>query len=61
MVGVGGYGYGWDVGNGPGGVRLVGKSGAQPGARSYLRVYPDDGVVVAVLTNRKGGGHDPAG
>jgi CubicO group peptidase (beta-lactamase class C family) len=61
FTGVGGYGYGWDVGTGPGGVRLVGKAGAQPGAKSYLRVYPDDGVVVAVLTNRKGGGHDPVG
>lgn len=39
-TGSGGYGYGWDVGTGPGGVRLVGEAGAQPGVKSYLRVYP---------------------
>jgi CubicO group peptidase (beta-lactamase class C family) len=54
---IGSYAYGWDVGSGPGGERLVGKAGGQPGANSYLRVYPDDGVVVAVLTNRWKGGH----
>jgi CubicO group peptidase (beta-lactamase class C family) len=48
------YGYGWDVGTG-----VVGKAGAQLGARGYLRIYPDDDLVIAVLTNRKGGGHDP--
>jgi CubicO group peptidase (beta-lactamase class C family) len=48
------YGYGWDVGTG-----VVGKAGGQLGARSYLRIYPDDDLVIAVLTNRQGGGHDP--
>jgi CubicO group peptidase (beta-lactamase class C family) len=48
------YGYGWDIGT-----DVVGKAGAQSGARAYLRVYPDDDLVIAVLTNRKNGGHDP--
>jgi len=58
---IGSYAYGWDVGAGPGGERLVGKAGGQPGAKSYLRVYPDDGIVVAVLSNRWKGGHSASG
>jgi CubicO group peptidase (beta-lactamase class C family) len=58
---IGSYAYGWDVGSGPAGQRLVGKAGGQPGAKSYLRVYPDDGIVVAVLSNRWKGGHSAAG
>ena len=58
---IGSYAYGWDVSTGPGGERLVGKAGGQPGAKSYLRVYPDDGIVVAVLSNRWKGGHSAAG
>jgi CubicO group peptidase (beta-lactamase class C family) len=57
---IGSYAYGWDVSTGPGGERLVGKAGGQPGANSYLRVYPDDGIVVAVLSNRWKGGHSAA-
>jgi CubicO group peptidase (beta-lactamase class C family) len=58
---IGSYAYGWDVSSGPAGQRLVGKAGGQPGAKSYLRVYPDDGIVVAVLSNRWKGGHSAAG
>ncbi len=58
---IGSYAYGWDVSTGPAGQRLVGKAGGQPGAKSYLRVYPDDGIVVAVLSNRWKGGHSAAG
>ncbi len=58
---IGSYAYGWDVGSGPAGERLVGKAGGQPGAKSYLRVYPDDGIVVAVLSNRWKGGHSASG
>ena len=55
---IGGYAYGWDVGTADhAGERVVGKSGGQPGAKSYLRVYPDDGIVIAVLSNRWKGGH----
>jgi CubicO group peptidase (beta-lactamase class C family) len=48
------YAYGWDIGT-----DVVGKLGAQNGARAYLRIYPDEDLVIAVLTNRKNGGHDP--
>ena len=57
---VGGYyGYGWQDDTdpaAPGDGRAVGKSGGQPGAKSYLRVYPEAGIVVAVLSNRWQGG-----
>ena len=36
---------------------MVGKAGGQPGAKAYLRIYPDDGIVISVLSNRQGGGH----
>ena len=54
---IGSYAMGWDVGTAEGGQRVVGKSGGQPGAKAYLRIYPDDGIVISVLSNRQGGGH----
>ena len=54
---IGSYAYGWDVGTADNGQRVVGKAGGQPGAKSYLRIYPDDGIVISVLSNRQGGGH----
>jgi len=48
-----GYAYGWNVGS-----TYVGKSGGQPGANSYLRIEPNEGIVIAVLSNRWRGGHD---
>ncbi len=54
---IGSYAYGWDVGTADGGQRVVGKAGGQPGANAYLRVYPDDGIVISVLSNRQRGGH----
>lgn len=56
LWGTNGYSYGWNVSS-PGGRRVAAKDGANAGIQSYLRVYPDDDVVVAVLSNRKGGGH----
>jgi CubicO group peptidase (beta-lactamase class C family) len=35
---------------------VVAKDGANTGARSYLRIYPDDDITVAVMSNRRG--HD---
>lgn len=58
---IGGYAYGWNTGTAPNGGRVVGKSGGQPGAKSYLRIYPDDGIVVAVLSNRWNGGFSARG
>lgn len=54
---IGSYGYGWDVGTADSGERVVGKAGGQPGAKSYLRIYPDDDIVIVVLSNRWKGGH----
>ncbi|MGH8001321.1 MAG: hypothetical protein ACREPR_18335, partial [Brasilonema sp.] len=36
---------------------VVAHSGSWTGAASYWRVYPDDGVVVVVLSNRRN--HEP--
>ncbi|RSM72729.1 hypothetical protein DMB66_04955 [Actinoplanes sp. ATCC 53533] len=49
------YSYGWSM-NTESGHRVVAKDGANTGARSYLRMYPDDDIVVAVMSNRRG--HD---
>jgi CubicO group peptidase (beta-lactamase class C family) len=54
---IGSYAIGWDVGSADSGERMVGKAGGQPGAKAYLRIYPDDGIVISVLSNRQGGGH----
>jgi CubicO group peptidase (beta-lactamase class C family) len=50
------YAYGWNIATVDGRLRVV-KDGNQLGARSYLVLYPNDGIVVAVLSNRNGGGH----
>ncbi|MGW8251992.1 MAG: serine hydrolase, partial [Anaerolineales bacterium] len=52
------YALGWSTGT-ESSTPVVAKDGAQNGARSYLRMYPEKGIVIAVLTNRKGGGHSP--
>ena len=54
---IGSYAMGWDVGTADSGERVVGKAGGQPGANAYLRIYPDDGIVISVLSNRQRGGH----
>ena len=53
----GSYAYGWDVGSADSGELVVGKAGGQPGAKAYLRIYPDDDIVISVLSNRWKGGH----
>jgi CubicO group peptidase (beta-lactamase class C family) len=50
------YGLGWDTGR-DSCQRVVAKNGGQLGSNSYLRIYPDAGIVIAVLTNRQNGGH----
>jgi CubicO group peptidase (beta-lactamase class C family) len=49
------YAYGWDTGTQFGGP-VVGKAGFQNGARSYIRIYPDEDLVIVVMSNRRG--HD---
>lgn len=55
MWGASGYSYGWSVYT-ESGHKVAAKDGANTGARSYLQVYPDDDIVVAVMSNRRG--HD---
>lgn len=52
------YAYGWNTAW-ENCTFVVAKDGAQKGAKSYLRMYPTRGIVIAVLTNRKNGGHSP--
>jgi CubicO group peptidase (beta-lactamase class C family) len=51
----GGYAYGWEVGAADSGERRFSKPGAQPGGKAYIRIYPDDGIVVSVMMNSDGG------
>ena len=53
-----GYALGWSTGTEEG-FQVVAKDGAQNGSRSYMRMYPELGIVIVVLTNRKSGGHSP--
>jgi CubicO group peptidase (beta-lactamase class C family) len=45
-----GYGYGFVTGS-KGGVQFFGHGGGAPGMNGELRVYPESGTVVAVLSN----------
>ena len=50
-------GLAWEV-RSVGGKRVAEHGGSWSGARSHLRVYRDDGLVIAILSNRRG--HDPS-
>jgi hypothetical protein len=50
------YAYGWNT-NFDTCTAVVAKNGGQPGANSYVRLYPTRGIAIAVLTNRWNGGH----
>ena len=56
-----GYAFGFGIGT-ESGHRRVAKNGSQRGADSFLLIYPDDGIVIAVMANRQalGGGTAPA-
>lgn len=54
--GLSSYAHGWWVGT-QSGHRFAWKDGNWTGSRTYLRIYPDDDVAIAVMTNRDGGGH----
>ena len=51
-------GVGWELRT-VGGRRVAEHGGSWLGARSHLRVYRDDGLVIAILTNERG--HTPSG
>ena len=46
------YALGWDTGADRGSP-VVAKGGAQNGARSYIRIYPDEDIVIVILSNRR--------
>lgn len=55
-----GYAYGFSTGR-ENGHRRVAKNGSQRGADSFWLMYPDDGIVIAVMANRRStGGTAPA-
>lgn len=57
-----GVGLGWGIGRRAGGDRVASHDGMTPGFYSVLRVFPDQGLALAVLVNRNGGpfAADPA-
>ncbi|WP_299621939.1 serine hydrolase [uncultured Tateyamaria sp.] len=48
----GGRAYAWNVGTDAGGRRLVSHNGASTGSRTFLWVWPDQGLSIAFLANR---------
>lgn len=51
-----GYGIGWNSDGDDAGRRIINHTGGSVGGRAVLLLYPDDGVVVAMLSNA---GHAP--
>ncbi|MBU1702239.1 MAG: beta-lactamase family protein [Candidatus Eisenbacteria bacterium] len=45
------YAIGWEIGTAEKGKKILIKSGGGPGISSYLAVYPEEGMVVAILSN----------
>ena len=45
------YALGWNVGTDQG-TMVVAKNGAQTGAETYIRMYPEHDIVIAILTNQ---------
>lgn len=48
------YAHGWSTGTDDG-HQVVAKDGSWTGNLAYLRIYPDDGIVVAVMMNDRSG------
>jgi CubicO group peptidase (beta-lactamase class C family) len=46
-----GYGIGWSVGTDEAGNRFVGHTGGSVGGTTFLRIYPDKALVLAVIAN----------
>jgi serine beta-lactamase-like protein LACTB len=46
-----GYGIGWDIEKDDAGRRLIRHSGSSVGGRTELRIYPNEALVIAVITN----------
>ena len=48
------YAYGWSTGT-EDGTQVVAKDGSWTGNLAYLRIYPEKGIVVAVMMNDRSG------
>jgi len=49
------YAYGWDTGTHAGHAYYA-KGGAQTGANSYIRIYPNQDLIIVILSNTRGDG-----
>jgi CubicO group peptidase (beta-lactamase class C family) len=47
------HGLGWSVSTLAGGLRIAEWNGGWTGARTYLRVYRDNGLVIGIMSNRR--------
>lgn len=56
-----GYGIGWRVARDSAGRRVVGHGGGSVGGTTFFRLYPEQGVVVAVTANMSDADLDEAG
>lgn len=56
-----GYGIGWSVARDSAGRRIVGHGGGSVGGTTFFRLYPEQGVVVAVTANMSDADLDEAG
>lgn len=53
-----GYGFGWRVGTDDDGHRWFGHGGGSVGGTSYLLIYPDERLVIAMAANMSGGRYE---
>ena len=56
-----GYGIGWSVARDSAGRRIVGHGGGSVGGTTFFRLYPEQGVVVAITANMSDADLDEAG
>ena len=56
-----GYGVGWRIATDGQGRRIVGHGGGSVGGSTWLAVYPDQGLAIAMITNLSDGPDFPAG
>ncbi|MCZ6672740.1 MAG: serine hydrolase [Verrucomicrobia bacterium] len=49
-----GYGIGWKQGTDESGRSWIGHGGGSVGGTTVFRVYPEEGVVIALISNRSG-------
>lgn len=53
------FALGWSTGSDDG-HQVVAKDGKQSGSNTYMLMYPEEEIVIVVLSNRKSGGHSPS-